>query len=103
MVNQKKSAPSRCPLCLETKVVVSSHLIPKRMSDYCRPPGGNPISVMTELVIETARQVQDRLLCMDCEDLLNKGGEMWLLPLLARYEGLFRSTIFLRSFPRTAQ
>ncbi len=99
MPDEKKTTPQKCPLCLETKVVVSSHLIPKRMYDYCRPPGGNPISVTTELVIETSRQVQDHLLCVDCEDLLNSGGEMWLLPLLARYEGSFPFYDLLAKLP----
>jgi hypothetical protein len=89
----------KCPLCLETKPVVSSHLIPRGMYDYCRPPGGNPISVTTDLVIETSRQLQDHLLCLDCEDLLNKGGEMWLLPLLAQYQGTFPFYGLLTEFP----
>jgi len=79
----------QCPLCTETKNVVSSHLMPARMYDYCRPPGGHPISVSSNLVIESDRQLQDYLLCSDCEDDLNKGGEMWLLPLLSQYKGPF--------------
>jgi hypothetical protein len=79
----------KCPLCAETKNVVSSHLMPARMYEYCRPPGGHHISVGSNLVIETDRHLQDYLLCTDCEDDLNKGGEMWLLPLLSRYQGPF--------------
>jgi hypothetical protein len=79
----------KCPLCLEIKQVVSSHLMPARMYEYCNPPGGHPISVSSELVIESDRQLQDYLLCRNCEDNLNKGGEMWLLPLLSRYKGPF--------------
>lgn len=59
------------------------------MYEYCRPPGGHPISVGSNLVIETDRELQDYLLCVDCEDDLNKGGETWLLPLLSRYKGPF--------------
>ena len=79
----------KCPMCLETKNVVWSHLIPARMYDYCRPPGGHPISVSSNLVVATDKQLQVHLLCLDCEDDLNKGGEMWLLPLLSKYRGPF--------------
>jgi hypothetical protein len=99
LLDENKRPLQICPLCLETKSVVSSHLIPKRMYEYCRPPVGNPISVTTELVIETSRQLQDYLLCVDCEDLLNKGGETWLLPLLAQYQGPFPFYDLLTKFP----
>jgi hypothetical protein len=79
----------KCPLCLETKNVVVSHLMPAAMYDYCRPPGGHTLSVSSDLVIESDRQLQDYLLCNDCEQNLNRGGETWLLPLLARYKGAF--------------
>jgi hypothetical protein len=89
----------KCPLCLETKNVVSSHLMPARMYEYCHPPGGHPISISSDLVIETDRQLQDYLLCLDCEDDLNKGGEMWLLPLLSQYKGPFPFYDLLTKFP----
>jgi hypothetical protein len=79
----------KCSLCLETKNVVSSHLIPRAMYEYCRPRGGNPIAISSELVIESSRQVKDYLLCLDCEELLNDGGETWLMPHLAQREGPF--------------
>jgi hypothetical protein len=59
------------------------------MYEYCTPPGGHPISISSNLVIESDRQLQDYLLCEGCEDSLNKGGEMWLLPLLSQYKGPF--------------
>jgi len=78
-----------CPLCLETKNVVSSHLMAAAMYDYCRPPGGHHLSMSSDLVIESDRQLQDYLLCRDCEEVLNKGGENWILPLLSTFEGPF--------------
>ena len=53
----------KCPLCLETKNVVVSHLMPAAMYDYCRPPGGHTLSVSSDLVIESDRQLQGYLLC----------------------------------------
>jgi hypothetical protein len=93
--------PSRkCPLCLQVKPIVKSHLMPAQVYGYCRPPGGHPISVSSRIVIASDRQLQTDLLCLECEDVLNKGGEMWLLPLLARYEGSFPSyDLLLRTAP----
>jgi len=39
--------------------------------------------------MQTSRQLQHRLLCQVCEDVLNKGGENWLLPLLATIDKKF--------------
>jgi hypothetical protein len=89
----------KCSLCREVKNVVSSHLMPARMYDYCRPPGGHPISISSDLVIESDRQLQDYLLCSGCEDSLNKGGETWLLPLLSRYKGPFPFYDLLTRYP----
>jgi hypothetical protein len=65
-----------CPLCLETKNVVSNHLIPANAYEYLRSRGGHPISLTTEVVMATDRQLQAYLLCLECEDRLNKGGEI---------------------------
>jgi hypothetical protein len=81
---------AQCPLCLKQKTIVSSHLIPAAVYDYCKPePGDRPIAISPKYVISSDRQLQDHLLCRDCEEDLNKGGENWLLPLLARYDGPF--------------
>jgi hypothetical protein len=42
-----------------------------------------------EVIRPTNRQVWTHLLCKDCEDILNKGGEGWLLTLLANQMGSF--------------
>lgn len=56
-------------------------------------------NLSSDLVIESDRQTQDYLLCSTCEDDLNKGGEMWLLPLLSRYKGPFPFYDLLIRFP----
>jgi hypothetical protein len=76
-------------MCLAEKELVRSHLMPAALYDYCRPPGGEPISFNTRLVIESSRQLQHHLLCRECEGILNKGGEEWILPLFARLNGSF--------------
>lgn len=41
------------------------------------------------VVMQTSRQHQHPLLRLECEDVLNKGGENWLIPLLATIDKKF--------------
>jgi hypothetical protein len=78
-----------CPLCKKTKEIADSHLIPKAVYPYCRDPQGNTIVINPDFLGFSDRQIHTPLLCFDCEDILNKGGEGWLMPLLAEYDGRF--------------
>jgi hypothetical protein len=89
----------QCPLCLENKELVSSHLIPRAMYTYCRTADSEPVLFTTEVMMQTSRQLQHRLLCGDCEDLLNKGGEHWLLPLLATIDKKFPLLDIIEKLP----
>lgn len=74
----------KCPMCLETKNVVSSHLYPAALYAYCRNADDeSPMRVANGVVMQTDWQVQDYLLCLECEDILNKNGETWANPKLA--------------------
>jgi hypothetical protein len=86
-------------LCTLEKDLQSSHLMPAALYDYCRPPGGNPVAFNSRLVIESSRQMQHPLLCRECEDILNKGGEGWILPLFARLNGPFPFHDLLTKMP----
>jgi hypothetical protein len=79
----------KCPMCLVTTNVVSSHLIPGALYKECRLPGGNPVVFNSRLVYESSRQMQSPLLCEACEDVLNNGGENWMIPLFAKADGTF--------------
>jgi hypothetical protein len=79
----------KCKLCLLNKSLCKSHMIPRAAYDYCRPPAGNPLVANSELIIESSRQLQHPLLCEECEEVLNAGGEDWVVPLFARYDGTF--------------
>lgn len=71
-------------MCLETKSVVSSHLYPAALYVYCRNANDeSPMRVANGVVMQTDWQVQDYLLCLACEDILNKGGETWVNAKLA--------------------
>ncbi len=74
----------KCSMCLETKNIVSSHLYPAALYAYCRNADNeSPMRVANGVVMQTDWQVQDYLLCLECENILNKGGEMWVNPKLA--------------------
>src|SRR6266850_1626361 len=92
---------SQCSLCLEDKELVKSHLIPRAMYDYCRTADSEPVLMTTEVMMQTSRQLQDHLLCKLCEDVLNVGGEQWLLPLLARIDQTFPLLGIVEKFPHT--
>jgi hypothetical protein len=79
----------KCPLCLQEKPIIISHLMPAAIYDYCRGPAGHHITLTNTLVIETDRELQALLLCSDCDNDLNTGGETWLMPLLATFESTF--------------
>jgi hypothetical protein len=68
---------------------VRSHLMSSALYKLCAPPGGKPIAFNSEIVLESSRELQHPLLCFDCEDILNRGGEEWMVPLFARFDGLF--------------
>lgn len=78
-----------CPLCLQTKEIVTSHLIPAAMYKYFRTENSEPVRITSKGALQTSQQLQYPLLCSNCENLLNRGGENWLLPLLARIDGTF--------------
>lgn len=64
--------------------MVSSHLYPRALYAYCRSSvHESPMQVANDVVMLTDYQVQDYLLCLECEDILNKGGETWVNPKLA--------------------
>jgi hypothetical protein len=63
--------------------------MPAALYNYCRKGEHRPIKVGGGFVIPTDRQTQDYLLCEDCEDVLNTGGERWILDKLATWERTF--------------
>jgi len=80
----------KCPMCLQMKKVVSSHLHPAALYAYCRNADDeSPMRVGDGVVFQTDRQLQAYLLCLDCEDILNKGGETWVNPKLATIQKTF--------------
>jgi len=85
----KNAASGKCKMCLQDKPLVSSHLMPAALYDYCRMGEHSPLRVGGGIVLPTDRQTQDFLLCKDCEDVLNRGGETWVNDKLATREKTF--------------
>lgn len=73
-----------CKMCMLEKGLVRSHLIPHAIYAYCRVKGAKPIYVGNGIVSVSDRETHDHVLCLECEDILNKGGETWVNSKLAR-------------------
>jgi hypothetical protein len=88
-----------CGLCLESKPLVSSHLIPAayyrqlRVSERQNP---NPVLVGDSSSTITSGQVKETLLCSACEQLFNTRGERWVIQNGFRGENEFRAQKLLR-------
>jgi hypothetical protein len=76
-------------MCLTSKELVSSHLMPAFLYDYCRKGEHRPLRFGDGAIFPTDRQTQDYLLCEACEDVLNQGGEKWIADKLATMERTF--------------
>jgi hypothetical protein len=97
---QGKGTPhGNCKLCLQDKELCDSHLLPKSMYALLKSTKKDPVMVTSEVARHTSRQVKHYLLCSACEDILNRGGETWLLPLLATIEGTFPLFDIIASVP----
>ena len=91
-------------MCLEMKNVVSSHLYAAALYGYCRNADDeSPMRVANGVVMQTDWQVQDYLLCLECEDILNKGGEAWVNPKLATIQKTFPLYDLLMKVPAAFQ
>src|SRR5262245_16715715 len=75
-------ATGRCALCLKSGNLQDSHLMPKALYKYLRDridTNPNPVVATPEKTFQTSKQVTDYLLCEECEDRFNKGGERWVV------------------------
>ena len=78
-----------CKMCLQEKNLISSHLVPRKVYEYCDREGHNPIALTSDVLMASDRQWQYPLLCFDCESILNEGGEDWCVTKLATFEQTF--------------
>ncbi len=77
----------KCKGCLkEGAELQRSHLIPAsvyRLLDSPDAPNRNPILITSRSIVQISLEIRDYLLCGPCEQLLNREGEQWVVPLLA--------------------
>jgi hypothetical protein len=76
-----------CRLCLKTKELQDSHLIP---AAFYKLLGPNPVVVNPNSQGRTSKQVRGRMLCGTCEHRFNLGGENWVLKNFWRSPTRFR-------------
>src|SRR5689334_20945536 len=92
---------TRCCLCLRSRELEESHLIPAGMYRISRgdPHGNpNPLLLSPDMFLQTSDQVKDYLLCHDCEELFNKNGERWVIAHCYREkDGAFKFREYLRN------
>ena len=83
MTSETSRKERQCKLCLQNKKLVESHMMPRALYEAARRPGNDTILISPEVVMPATRHVKDYLLCLDCENRLNRDGESWVLPRLA--------------------
>src|SRR6266446_1407562 len=92
-----------CKLCLLTKSLLLSHLMPAGLYPYFKHEQVSPLRIGDGVVFPTDQQTKDYLLCTDCEDILNKGGEAWMIPKFATIEYSFPFFTMLTNDPPALQ
>jgi hypothetical protein len=93
---------AKCPLCLrENQKLQDSHYLPQAAYKPSRASGlknPNPVLIANGRMVQTSDQVRDFVFCWDCEQMLNREGENWVMPQLASKEG-FPLLALLHSVP----
>jgi hypothetical protein len=72
----------QCALCLETRELRDSHFLPAGFYRIIREgatPMDNPVLVNKTTALMSSAQTRTHLLCAECEERFNKGGEDWVL------------------------
>jgi len=93
-----------CRLCQKQNVnLCSSHLLPAAIARWIRISNRHsgsskgPIHVTTDSIFQKDYKIADYLLCRNCEDRFNNGGELWVLDNTYRGSGRFQLQSALRS------
>ncbi len=85
-----------CGLCQRRGPLQDSHLLPAGLYRIVREHSGSPVAIQDGLAVQTSRQMSAPLLCADCEQTLNRGGENWVLRNCYRGDGVFPLAALLR-------
>jgi hypothetical protein len=89
-----------CALCLKTKKLRDSHLVPAGILRLLRddaPKNPNPFLMSLDHVGQTSSQAKQYLLCHGCEQRFNRNGENWVINhCYHESDGRFRLRDFLK-------
>jgi hypothetical protein len=89
----KSQGVRRCGLCQELRALRESHLLPAAVYKLARDSSRtnpNPVVLAGGRATATSRQVADRFLCAECEQLFSDRGERYVLGQCARPNGDFK-------------
>jgi hypothetical protein len=82
-----------CKLCGNVKELRDSHYLPKRLYTFLRAwqlKNPNPVMGVGSKLKQISDQYRGYVFCPDCEELLNKNGEKWVLANVPKdYDGVF--------------
>ena len=78
-----------CGLCQRRRPLRDSHLLPAGLYRIIRKHSGSSVAIQDGVAVQTSRQMSAPLLCADCEQTLNRGGENWVLRNCYRGDGDF--------------
>ncbi len=70
-----------CRLCKEHKELVRSHFLAAAMLKTLRDPtleNPNPVAMDMTVGVQTSRQMQEHLLCAECDNRFGEQGEKWV-------------------------
>ena len=76
---------ARCKLCRKRRRLVRSHLMPAALYAMSREHEAsisNPIMITRATSVPTSRQIWAHLLCRECEQRFNVGGEQYVMNLV---------------------
>lgn len=89
----KQRPIDKCKLCGLVKELCDSHYLPKRLYTFGRAgqlKNPNPVMEVNGELKQISSQYRDYVFCQQCEDLLNKNGERWVLANIPQdYDGAF--------------
>jgi hypothetical protein len=80
----------QCGLCLKTKALQNSHLMPKSLYKRLRRAARDLIIVMRSGSFATSKQVSSPFLCRDCEQRFHEHGEDYFMSQCLQLNGQFK-------------
>lgn len=91
--------PTRCALCRNERPLRGSHFIPAGVYRILREQEERPYRMDDDGTFQDDRQIRAPLLCDECEQRFNKGGENWFLQNCAQPSGFRLHSLLTSAIP----